>query len=170
MGWPAAGQPSQPEPGRQQTALAQQAWHTLLGRSSPSRAAQSRLGRPAELGAATNCREGKEREEFCLPPTKTALPQGMERSGQLASSCHCCWPGASEMLVLVILWLGDPSGQDTQKEQTTKGDQTTAWWRWEKHNETGQHPALSPETTNILATPAHIGTAVTASRRWQFPT
>lgn len=74
------------------------------------------------------------------------------------------------MLVLVILWLGDPSGQDTQKEQTAKENETIAWWRQEKCNETGQHPAISPKTTDILAALAYIGTTVKASRRWQFPT
>lgn len=58
---------------------------------------------------------------------------GTERSSQLAASCNCCWLGASEMLVLVFLWLGDPSGRETQEEQTAEGNEAIAWQRQNKN-------------------------------------
>lgn len=161
MGWRAAGQLSQPEPVCQQTALAQRAWHTLLRRSSPSRAAQGRLGRPSGLGAATNCAKGKTGGD--LSPTP-ALPQRTKWSGQLASSWNCCWPGAFKKLVLVVLGWGVQVA-NTQKEQTAKGNVSIAWWRLEKMQQDRSAPNVIIHHNWHPRCPRRHH-CVKASRRW----
>ena len=99
MGWPAAGQPPQPEPVCQQMALAQQAWHTLLRRSSPSRLPRAdwegqqswerprtvvrgrRERSPAPRSPLQPCRRGWREVASLLPPAIAA--------GQVPPRCWC---------------------------------------------------------------------------------
>lgn len=123
-----------------------------------------------ELGAAVNCNEGEKGGVLPLLPI-AALPGGSSRL-----TCYCCSPGASKLLVLVILWSGDLSGQDTQKEQTASRNEAIAWWRQEKTrvrqlSSQQQHPgrlrsSLPLQAQAPLAESRGDGNPIPAGWRW----
>lgn len=147
MGWPAAGQPTQPEPVCEQTALAHQVWHTLLRPSGPGWAAQSQLRRPAELGVA-ELRWGEGGRGVLSPTPCCSLATGDGVKWPACLLLELFLAGCLQDVGVGHFWLGSLSGQNAQKEWTAEGMEAIAWWRQEKHNEGGQHPAVSPKSTD----------------------
>lgn len=109
-----------------------------------------------ELGTAVNCTEGEKGEQSC-PCSTLLLCQRKQPAHLLILLLAGC------LQAVGILWLGDLSGQDTQKEQTVERNEAIAQQRQEKTQWDGS--AVAPGTAEILAALAGMGTTARISRR-----